>query len=233
MVETPDGRPFFFVHVMKTAGMTFNAHIRANFAAEETYPGPDDTTGVDYWVIDRLRAAVAERRDEVRIWRGHFPFFVTDLVPEAITLSMLREPVARTVSLIDQHRRLNAPELTIEEVYDDPTVFARTVHNHQTKIFAMRDDDGINAWTQSIPLDEERLAHAKARVLEVDLLGFQEEFDRFLGELERRWKWRIEPQARVNAADERPVISEAFRQRIIEDNAMDMELYEFARSHRR
>lgn len=232
MVETPDGRPFFFVHVMKTAGMTFNTHIRANFAPEETYPGPDDTTGVDYWVINNLRAAVAERRDRVRIWRGHFPYFVTGLVPEAITLSLLREPVARTVSLIDQHRRLNAPDATLEEIYEDPKVFERTVHNHQTKIFAMRDDDGINAWTQSIPLDEERLALAKRRVLDVDLLGFQEDFDRFLDELVRRWRWRIEPVERVNAAEQRATISESFRRRIEQDNAMDMELYDYARTHR-
>ncbi|MEZ5247354.1 MAG: hypothetical protein R2707_19865 [Acidimicrobiales bacterium] len=224
-------RPFFFVHVMKTAGMTFNAHIHNNFARAAIYPGADDLTGVDYWVVDRLREAVRTRRHEIRLWHGHFPYFVTDLVPESITLSVLREPVARTISLIDQHRRLQAPEKTIEEIYEDPLVFSRTILDHQTKIFSMAESDNINAWTQSIDVDEARLEAAKARLGEIDVLGFQETFDEFLATLDMRWGWRIEPVDRVNSADEKPVVSESFRQRIIDDNRFDMELYEFARSN--
>ena len=44
-------RPFFFVHIMKTAGLTFNAHIRNNFERHEIYPGEDDQTGADYFVV--------------------------------------------------------------------------------------------------------------------------------------------------------------------------------------
>jgi hypothetical protein len=224
-------RPFFFVHVMKTAGMTFNEHIRNNFPRSAVYPGADDETGIDYWVVDRLREAVRSRRHEIAMWHGHFPYFVTDLVPEAITLSVLREPVARIVSLIDQHRRLQAPDLTIEEIYEDPKVFKRTILDHQTKIFSMAESDNINAWTQSIDVDAARLESAKERLAEVDLLGFQETFDEFLGALEQRWGWRILPVERVNTAGERPVVSDAFRRRIIDDNRFDMELYEFARSN--
>ncbi len=165
------------------------------------------------------------------MWHGHFPYFVTDLVPEAITLSVLREPVARIVSLIDQHRRLQAPDLTIEEIYEDPKVFNRTILDHQTKIFSMAESDGINAWTQSIDVDATRLESAKVRLGEVDLLGFQETFDDFLGALESRWGWRILPVERVNTAGTRPVVSDAFRRRIIDDNRYDMELYEYARSN--
>ena len=222
---------FFFVHVMKTAGMTFNEHIRNNFPREAIYPGAEDLTGVDYWVVDNLREAVRVRRDGIRMWHGHFPYFVTDLVREAITLSVLREPVARIVSLISQHRHLNAPERSLDEIYDDPTVFRRTVLNHQTKMFSMAEADRINAWTQWIDVDESRLEIAKGRLAEVDLLGFQERFDDFLGALEARWGWQILPIERVNSADERPRVSEALRRRIVEDNAIDLELYEYARSN--
>lgn len=231
MGEGPDAdRPFFFVHVMKTAGMSFNAHIHDNFPRATVYPGADDLTGVDYWVIERLRAAVQERRDEIRLWHGHFPYFVTDLLPEAITLTVLREPVARTVSLLEQIRREHQPDTPIEAIYEDPAVFRGRVLDHQTKVFSMTADDGVNAWFQPIDVDEDRLALAKARLGEVDLLGFQEQFDRFLDALVRRWNWRIRPRERANAGTGRPVISEAFRRRIIEDNRFDMELYEFARS---
>lgn len=224
-------RPFFFVHVMKTAGMTFNEHIRNNFPAANIYPGPEDLTGVDYWVVDNLRVAVRTRGNDIRLWHGHFPFFVTDLVPDAITLSLLREPVARIVSLVDQHRRLQAPDKTIEEIYEDRQVFSRTILNHQTKIFSMTESDNINAWTQSIDVDIARLEGAKTRLAEIDVLGFQETFDEFLATLRDRWGWHIRPVAPVNSARERPAVSDSFRRRIMDDNRLDMELYEFARSH--
>lgn len=232
MNNTPgNGQTFFFVHIMKTAGMSFNKHIQNNFPRETIYPGAADATGVDYWVINKLAEAAVAQRDEIKLWHGHFPFFVTEFVPDAITLSVLREPVARIVSLIDQHRRLNTTDKTIEEIYEDPTVFPRTIHEHQTKMFAMPNGAGINAWTQPYPIDDEAFAAAKERLATVDLLGFQEDFDTFLGQLETRWNWRIEPVERVNSAEERPVISAAFRERIINDNPYDMAFYEFARSN--
>lgn len=224
--------PFFFVHIMKTAGMTFNAHIANNFARAEIYPGEDDTTGVDYWVIDRLRAATATPRPDIRMWHGHFPFFVTAFVPEALTLTVLRHPVDRTVSLLNQQVALNHPDKTIEELYDDPTVFQRMVHEHQTKMFAMSDSDGINAWTQPFSVDDVAFALARERIETVDLLGFQEEFGTFLRALHERWNWRIESLPDRNTAGEDLVVSDTFRRRIVDDNPYDMALYEFARGRR-
>lgn len=225
-------RPFFFVHIMKTAGMTFNAHIANNFARAEIYPGEDDTTGVDYWVVDNLRAATATPRPEIRMWHGHFPFFVTEFVPEALTLAVLRDPVARTVSLLNQQVNLNHPDSTIEELYDDPLVNQRMVHEHQTKMFAMSDSDGINAWTQPFEVDDAAFELAKQRVAGVDLLGFQEEFEVFLATLHERWNWRIDALDDRNTAGGEVAVSSAFRARIVADNPYDMALYEFARGLR-
>ena len=222
-------QPFFFVHVMKTAGMTFNRHIDANFAPDEIYPGPDDETGVDYWVIQRLRDAVEQRRESVRLWRGHFPFFVTDLVPEALTLSLVREPVARTLSLIAQRQQLVHPDKRLEEIYDDPVIFGRELHDHQTKVFSLTDDDGAATWVHVLELDEGRLAAAKKRLDTVDLLGCQERFDAFLATLATRWGWAIDDVEPTNVGTTEPVVPESFRRRIADDNALDMELYEYAR----
>jgi hypothetical protein len=194
-------RPFFFVHIMKTAGMTFNAHIRNNFDRSAVYPGEDDQTGADYFVIGRLRNAIAER-DGIRLWHGHFPYFVTELVPNAHTLCVLRDPVVRTISLLRQQLELNHPEASIEGLYDTPEVFRRTVREHQTKIFAMRSDEDIKAYTQPLLIDDERFEAAKERIASVELLGFQEDFNSFLGELERRWNWRIDTVPDRNTATE-------------------------------
>lgn len=223
-------RPFFFVHIMKTAGMTFNAHIANNFTRDQIFPGEDDTTGVDYWVVNRLRAATAEPRPGIRLWHGHFPFFVTEFVPDAITLAVMREPVARTISLLNQQRVLNHPDATIEELYDDPQINQRMVGEHQTKMFAMSDSDGINAWTQPFDVDDAAFELAKQRVASVDLLGFQEDFDEFLGALHDRWNWRIHDVDDRNTAAEPIEVDDAFRARIVADNPYDMALYEFARA---
>jgi hypothetical protein len=53
----------------------------------------------------------------------------------------------------------------------------------------------------------------------------------YLAPLESRWNWRIESVERVNSAEERPVISDAFCEWIIDDNPYDMAFYEFARSN--
>ena len=132
-------RPFFFVHVMKTAGMTLNRHIDANFAPDECYPTDHDRP-MDYMVIKRLREAIEERGDRVRLWRGHFPYFVTAMVPDAVTMTILREPVARTLSMLAQYRARNEPDKTLEAVYDDPRVNDRMLRNHQTKVFSHRSE---------------------------------------------------------------------------------------------
>lgn len=219
--------PFFFIHVMKTAGMTFNRHIDANFPPEEIYPGTDDATGIDYWVIARLRQAIAERGDVVRLWRGHFPFFVSDLVAGATTLTLLREPVARTISLLEQRRVLEFPDTDIETLYDDRQRYRREIENHQTKIFSLTEDDDPSHYLKVIESDRARLEAAKRRLDSVDVLGVQEHFDTFLATLENDWGWKITDIENTNVGVP-PTTSAAFRQRIADDNALDVELYDHA-----
>ena len=101
---------------------------------------------------------------------------------------------------------------------------------HQTKMFAMSDSDGINAWTQPFDVDDAAFELAKQRVASVDLLGFQEDFGAFLDALVQRWNWRIDDLDDRNTAPEPVDISDEFRARIVADNPYDMAFYEFARS---
>lgn len=212
---------------MKTAGMTLDRHIQANFTPEERYPTPGDPP-LDYMIIKKLRTAVVERRDRVRIWRGHFPYFVTDLVPEAVTLTIVRDPVARAISLLAQYRVQNAPDKDLEAIYDDPYVNDRMIRNHQTRIFSRTEADGPGLYLKVIEQDEERLATARASLERVDVLGLTEQFPRFLGVLEHSFGWKFERIENVNVGE--PVqVAESFRRRIREDNVLDTELYEFAR----
>ena len=55
-----------------------------------------------------------------------------------------------------------ATRQALEEYYEQPDVFERLVHNHQTKIFSMTLDDDPTGYLQVIDVDAERLERAKS-----------------------------------------------------------------------
>ncbi len=70
------------------------------------------------------------------------------LDPDLVTLTLLRDPVDRTISLLKHFKRLSkhfAP-MPLEEIYEDPFVFAQFVENHQTRMFAVTENDNLDAF---------------------------------------------------------------------------------------
>ena len=70
------------------------------------------------------------------------------------------------------------------------------------------------------------LERAKQALSGVDVVGLQDRYREFCGELETRFGWDLGPERHANTTQPEPV-SAAFRQRIAADNALDVELYEF------
>jgi hypothetical protein len=230
------GARFFFVHVMRTGGTTFEQQLRKNFPRAEVYPNPDlDFPGGDvlqHLDVEYLLGLPADRRAAIRFFYGHFPFVVTEMLdPGLVTLTVLRDPVERTISLIrvlrEQRAALRA--LTLEEIYDDEHMFPRLIHNHQTKLFSMTDDDHPRSYRDEIEVGDARLAVAKQNLTRVDLIGITERYGEFLGMLRARFGWRLSEEARMNAATEVHEESPGLRRRIASDNAIDIEFYEYAR----
>ena len=78
------------------------------------------------------------------MFTGHFPFMASEqLDPELVTLTVLREPIARTISILKQFKRREERfrDLPLEAVYDDRPIFRFFVENHQTKVFALAPED--------------------------------------------------------------------------------------------
>jgi hypothetical protein len=243
---------YFFVHVMKTGGRTLLHHLRGNFEPDEMYPSPDfdirvDGDTVDIWHharISRVLSIPPERRRRIRIYSGHYPYVVSRLVGDDLTtMTVLRDPVERSISLMRQFRRKGLPpgtstepsvageRPTLEQVYDNPFVYDTLLHNHQTKIFSTREDDALDTYMDVFKVDEARLALAKKNLENVDVIGLTERYDSFLDELADRTGWHIDRELRKNVtpADEIQPVSESLRQRIVEDNALDIQLYEYAK----
>ena len=242
----------FFVHVMKTGGMTLYQSVRDQLAREEVYPDPELDMSSDSWnsgpfrpfTIPYLLTLDEERRRRIRFYVGHFPYVACEMLrDELATITILRDPVERTLSLLRQLRR-KAPFMdpsrypamlsqSMEEVYEQANVFEGLVHNHQTKMFSMTQDDQPRGYMQVIDVDRSRLALAKEKLARVDVVGLTERYDEFLDDVTDRFGWVIDHSVKVNVtpttADE-PSVSETFRRTIAADNTIDLEFYEYAKA---
>jgi hypothetical protein len=76
-------------------------------------------------------------------------------------------------------------------------------------------------------MNAERLHVACQRLGDIDVVGIQERHDDFVAQLEQEFNWNLGPQRRVNTTAATP-IDPAFRERIAEDNALDVALYQYA-----
>lgn len=224
-------RPFFFVHIMKTGGATLRQHIYANFEAGTVYPVPkhDDMSRTS--LIESLLELPPERRATMRGYMGHYPYVASQLLGvEPVTFTIVRDPVERTISYLkhckryhDQHR-----ELGLEEIYRDPFYFPCFIHNHETKIFAMTEDDRLESYMDVIDIDDRRLAIAKENLAKVDILGLQEHYDEFVDELRARFGWRFDSTSNRRVSREPWEVPAGLRERIAADNAADVAFYAHA-----
>jgi hypothetical protein len=243
---------YFFIHVMKTAGRTLLRHFRSNFELDQMYPYGKLDIRYDGDQVDiRHHLEVAcllhlpeERVRRIRVYSGHYPYVASELLGgEFIRLTILRDPVERTISLLRQFRRKDpwadpnlrgsAPMegLTLEQVYENPLVYEPLVLNHQTKIFSMTPDDRLDTYMDVIDVDDTRLTIAKENLAKVDLIGLTERYEDFLDELEAANGWDIVRHLRKNETPPEEIrpVSESLRRRIEADNAIDVEFYEYAK----
>ena len=275
--EDPDEkRRFFFIHLMKTAGTSFVFQLNEQFASGEVYPsgGLDRRNDADfaaYVSIRRLMALSPERRAAIRMYTGHYPFVASELVgPDVRTLTLLRDPVDRTISVLKHFKRLSKRYRTyaIEDIYEQPFVFAHFIENHQTRMFAVTADDKPEAfgstmdyWStawmlgignpnydpdkppeidpetailaaEATRVDSARFQIAKRNLEAVDVVGLSEQYDEFIEELRTRFGWwprGLNTEKKANLSHEAWTVPASLRARIAEDNAYDVEFYEYAK----
>jgi len=84
-----------------------------------------------------------------------------------------------------------------------------------------------SASTGVIQADQTRLGMAMRNLQEVELVGITERYVQFLEALRDHFGWRVNSVPRRNVSDSADIPS-AFRSRIEQENALDMELYELA-----
>ncbi len=221
---------FFFVHMQKTAGTALWRRLHREFDPTSVYPAPvDGEPPATVISVDHLLGRWKARRAEIRMVTGHFPLCTTELLGVPFTtLTVLRDPVERTLSYLRHHREM-APEhreASLEEIYADPVRF-ELLHNHMVKMLSLTTDEMTDGAMTRVEFTRARLERAEQRLRQVDVVGFQEDFDAFCAELTTRFGWALGDPIFMNRTAPMEV-SDAFRRRIADDNADDVALYDFA-----
>jgi hypothetical protein len=227
---------FFFVHMQKTGGVSLYVRMQRQFGRAGIYP--DATDGDPVVVSPQLMVPVlldrwGLRRDEIRVVTGHFPLATMELLgADFRTFTILRDPVERTLSYLRHHRETTPArrDWSLEQVYEEPGNFKHFIDNHMVKMLSLRSEEMLpTAMMSVVKMDQERLTKATGALERMDVVGLQEDLEGFAGRLEQLFGWRLGPPVHENVTVHTEVPL-SFRQRIAEDNQLDMELYEYARA---
>ncbi len=230
---------FFFVHVMKTAGTILAKHLKQQFPGGEFYParGFDWEVPTDvepYGSIPRLLSIPDERRAQIRIYAGHFPYSVCErLEPGLFTLTILRDPVDRAVSALKHFKRLDPrfESSTLEEIYETREIYRCYIENHQMKVFCLTEADDAKTIMRPVDVDAGRFELAKANLAKVDVIGLADDFGGFVDELRSRLGWwpeGVDTSDRANDSPRSWGASAELRQRIAADHPYEIEFYRYA-----
>ncbi len=153
-MSPPGNDKFFFVHVMKTGGTSFAEIVRQNFEPQERYPeaclAENANFGrrtASYIHVPTIVSEVNENIAALRMVAGHIPYATRRLFAGTFTtLTVLRHPVARTLSYL-KHCRNFHPEhtaMSFEEIYEQAWFNAMFIGNYQTKIFSMTAEEALD-----------------------------------------------------------------------------------------
>jgi Sulfotransferase family len=235
-VVDPGGPRFFVAHIQKTAGTALRDRLRATFSDEQIYPngsdGPDPRISVIS--VAHLRARWAVRGWQIRLLTGHFPVRTVELLEAPfVTMTILRHPVERTLSFLrhqaERRQRGAAEDTPLVELYDDPFRFEHMIHNHMVRTLSLSPEEMLahDGVLTPVPYTPERLERAKEALAGLDLFGLQDHFEDFCDELADRYGVDVGESVRSNTTDPAGV-PDRLADRIAEDNALDMELYEYA-----
>jgi hypothetical protein len=227
---------FFIVHLQKTAGTTLRDRFRATFSDRAIYPNSADGRDKRIAVISvtHLLSRWQARRDEIRLIAGHFPLSTIELLDaDFVTLSMLRDPVERTLSYLRHQKKINREDRdrSLIEIYDDPFRFHGLIRNHMVRMFSigaeeMTAGDGV---LTDVGDSNERLDRAKDALAHLDAFGLQPHVDAFWTEFATRYGLEIGSPIRSNVTEPEDAPGELI-ERIIEDNALDIAFYSYAES---
>lgn len=166
---------------MKTGGTSFSHVIADNFEEAHRYPyAKDDAVFFErmesYVHVPKFIQSVNSNSQNLQVISAHVPLATRDFLIEPYrTLTLLREPVERTISYLKHCRRyhIEHQNMSLEDIYADDWFRATFMENYQTKIFSM---------TAAEALAEDRLKDHYPTMPPRDQINLETEFTGKLAE---------------------------------------------------
>jgi len=210
-----------FMHIPKAAGQTMRSIIARQYPDHELFHVEGG--------VHRTRLRSLDHAARARIFIGHVPYgFHRHLGGTSAYVTVLREPVSRVLSLY--RYIVTTPKHTLhDQVLDrglvefvSGQVDAEEIENGQTRQIA-----GIAGG----PVDASSLARAEQNLAEdFAAIGLAERFDESVMLFKKRLGWKVPFYVRKNVTQGvRVEVTTEAREIIRDRNALDLELYQFAR----
>lgn len=208
-----------FLHIPKTGGVTLRHVLRDQYGPERTVIVRGRLVSPDLEPLQHLDGRVAAIC-------GHFAFGIHQRIQRsAAYLTMLRDPIERTVSHFLYERRNPQPGTSPPSdlfSFVEERALAANIH---TRLIG-GSIDGVDG-----PVDGYTLDTAKRRLGRFAVVGLTDRYDESLLLMRDRFGWSLPFHVRLNTRPDRPSLEDlpgGAVAAIVERNSLDVELYKWA-----
>lgn len=224
-----------FLHIPKTGGTTLRHILERCYRRDQIYTFKDQGFLSQ---IENFKKFPPEKREAYRLIAGHLSFGFHRYLPgHSSYITLLREPIARVLSFYYYARSYPEHYLYSTLREDQPGLKGllrqRTAHTHeffnlQTCMIAGDEWDDPER-----PADRAALERAKQNLAShFQVVGLTEEFDPTLRLLSDKFGWKIGFYRKRNITRRKPeaeMVDPEVSELLRGANALDIELYQFAR----
>jgi hypothetical protein len=205
-----------FLHIPKTGGTTLNSIFRKQYNIDEIY----DHGSLEGNIINVNQLNVEQKR-KIKAISGHNVYGIHELYfsKPFSYFTMLRDPVDRVISLYYFLRNYKGYERLKGMSLEEYVIKENEAHNGQTVLLS------------GLPVNP-NIEKAKENLKTFSVVGITEMFNESLFLLKKEYEWDNIDYLKQNITRKRPSkekVSPTLINLIKKYNALDLELYEFAK----
>ena len=227
-------RTVIFLHVPKTGGTTLQHILQRCYARNELCTFTDANRESQIANFTRL---AAEQRAQYRLIQGHLSFGFHRYLPgDSIYITLLRDPISRALSFYHYaqshpghylHPVLKSDQVDLKMLLKERTVTTQELFNLQTGMIA-----GGEYYDSERPADRAALERAKRNLQDHFVVGLTDEFDASVRLMSQLFGWNVGAYGKRNVTRRKrgtDALDSETMSLLHQANALDIELYQFAR----